>query len=203
MIDTSRVEAVVIGGSAGAFTGLKQLMPALPAALRVPVIIVLHQPQDRPSAVAAIFGRDTRPPVKEVDDKEPLSPGTVYLAPPGYHLLIESGRTAALTVDEPVHFSRPSIDVLFESAADVFGRSLLGVILSGANDDGARGAAAIERADGVVLIQDPETAEHATMPRAAYAAAPAAVVASIDGIAAILASLGESPTLQAPGNPHG
>lgn len=192
MIDTSRVEAVVIGGSAGAFSGLKQLMPALPASLRVPVIVVLHQPQDRPSAVAAIFGRDTLPPVKEVDDKEPLSPGTVYLAPPGYHLLVESTRTAALTVDEPVHFSRPSIDVLFESAADVYGRSLLGVILSGANDDGARGAAAIERAGGIMLIQDPETAEHATMPRAASAAAAAAAVAAIDGIAAVLASLGES-----------
>jgi len=188
-IDTSRVEAVVLGGSAGAFAGLRQLLPALPPTLRVPVVIVLHQPQDRPSAIVDIFGRGGVPPVKEIDDKEPLAPGIVFFAPPGYHLLIESTRTAALTVDEPVHFSRPSIDVLFESAAEVFGSALIGIILSGANQDGAAGLGAIERAGGIAMIQSPDSAEHPAMPQAAVAATTAAHVLSIDDIAAALATL--------------
>ena len=196
------VPLVTIGASLGGLAAVSTVLRGLPPRLEAALALVQHRRPDADSPLAMLLSKHSALPVREPEVDERWAPGIVYLAPPAYHMLVE-GDHFAFSIDAPVAFARPSIDVLFESAADVFGRSLLGVILSGANDDGARGAAAIERADGVVLIQDPETAEHATMPRAAYAAAPAAVVASIDGIAAILASLGESPTLQAPGNPHG
>ena len=140
-----RLDAIVIGGSAGALEALGRLLPALPADMSVAVAIVVHLPPTRPSHLAEVLGGKTRLPVKEVEDKEPVVPGTVYVAPPGYHLLIEKGRTFALSTDDLVHFSRPAIDVLFESAAEVYGDRLAGIILTGANADGARGLLAIKR----------------------------------------------------------
>lgn len=195
-IDAANIQAVVIGGSAGAFSALRALLPAFPPTLRVPVMIVLHVPSDRPSAVADVFRQLGSGRVKEAEDKEATEPGAIYFAPAGYHLLVESRCSLALAVDDPVFFSRPSIDVLFESAADAYGRGLLGVLLSGANQDGAAGLRKISTCGGATVIQDPSTAEHATMPSAALKAARPTAILSIDEIAALFATLGRpAPTV--------
>lgn len=131
---------------------------------------MLHLPPHRPSRLVEVLSARAALPVREPDDKEPLAPGVVYVAPPGYHLLVERDATFSLSVDEAVNFSRPSLDVLFESAADALGASLVGVVLSGASDDGAAGLAAIARAGGVTIVQAPASAEVPTMPEAALAA---------------------------------
>ncbi|MFL6578025.1 MAG: chemotaxis protein CheB, partial [Povalibacter sp.] len=129
----------------------------------------LHLPPRSPDGLPELLKRDCALPVKQAEDKEPLAPGTVYLAPPGYHLLLESHRAFALSIDAPVHFSRPSIDVLFESAADAYGRDLLAILLSGASSDGAAGLQEVHIAGGVTAVQAPDSAEAATMPAAALA----------------------------------
>jgi two-component system, chemotaxis family, protein-glutamate methylesterase/glutaminase len=165
----ARVDAIVIGGSSGSLDALAVLLPGIPAPCAVPIAIVIHLPPARPSQLSQVLAARTRLPVREVDDKEPAEPGVVYVAPPNYHLLIERGRTFALSDDEPVHFSRPAIDALFESAADAFGARLAGVLLSGANEDGAAGLAAIQRAGGVVIVQSPADSLSRSMPEAALA----------------------------------
>ncbi len=165
----ARFDALVIGGSAGSIEALSVLLPALPADLRASVFIVLHLPRERPSLLCDIFQPRCAVPLREAQDKEPVEPGTVYFAPPDYHLLVDAGPSMALSVDDPVHFSRPSIDVLFESAADVYGPQLLAVLLSGANQDGADGMAAVQRAGGVTVVQHPSSAQMTAMPEAALA----------------------------------
>ncbi len=179
----SSARAVVIGASAGALDALSILLPALPATFRLPVIVVVHIPADARSRLADIFRAKCAVDVREAEDKEPLAPGTVFFAPPDYHLLVEMNERLSLSTDEPVLYSRPSIDVLFESAADVYGASLIGIMLSGANEDGARGLSAIVEAGGAAIIQNPDEAFASTMPRAAMAACPSARVLSLDAIA--------------------
>lgn len=165
----NRYEAVVIGASAGGSAALAQLLPRLPATLLLAIIVVRHL---HSSQVGLPFPHQTRDwalPVKEADEKEPVRPGWIYFAPPNYHLLIESDRTFVLSIDERVNYVRPSIDVLFESAADVYGAHLIGVILSGANQDGAVGLRRIKERGGLTVVQDPATAEVALMPQAALA----------------------------------
>lgn len=188
-MSTHGLDAIVIGGSAGALEALSVLLPALPADTAVAVAIVVHLPPTRPSHLAEVLGSKTRLPVKEVEDKEPVVAGTVYVAPPGYHLLIEKGRTFALSTDELVHFSRPAIDVLFESASEAYGDRLAGIILTGSNTDGAHGLASIKRRGGLAVVQSPEGALVATMPEAAIAIAHADRVLPVRGIAALLATL--------------
>lgn len=166
--------AVVIGTSAGAVEALLQLLPHLPAAFPVPVLIVVHLPPDHSSALVDLFAAKCAIAVKEAEDKEDLVPGTVYFAPPNYHLLVEPDFRVSLSSDEPVLYSRPAIDVLFESAADAWGDSLVGIILSGANNDGAKGLQCIGVSGGAALVQLPETASVPVMPRAALAACPEA-----------------------------
>jgi two-component system chemotaxis response regulator CheB len=185
-----RIRAIVIGASAGGLEALSVLLPALPAALQAPVFIVLHLPRDRTSLLVDIFGPRCAVPVREAEDKEPVKPGTVYFAPADYHLLIDSGPTLALSADALVHYSRPSIDVLFESAADVYGPHLLGIILSGANQDGAEGLAAVHRAGGVTVVQSPEGAPSPYMLESALARTDADFVTSLEEIATILRALG-------------
>jgi two-component system chemotaxis response regulator CheB len=184
-----RIEALVIGASAGGVDALLTLLPALPASTKVPVMIVLHLPRHQPSALIEIFAPRCALPVREADDKEPIAPGTVYFAPPDYHLLVDQGPALALSTDEPVNYSRPAIDVLFESAADFYGRALGGIILTGANADGAAGLAAIRRAGGVTIVQQPDTAATSMMPQAALEAGPVDFVLPLDGIARLLRSL--------------
>lgn len=161
--------AVAIGASAGAIQALLRMLPALPADFALPILVVIHVPPGRRSELAGLFAGKCRVAVREAEDKEPIVPGTVYFAPPDYHMLVEEGGTLSLSTDEPVFFSRPSIDVLFESAADAYGAGLLGIVLTGANEDGARGLKAIAEAGGQVLVQDPASAYARTMPDAALA----------------------------------
>ncbi len=186
-----RFDAIVIGASAGGVEALLLLLPALPASLRASVLIVQHLPRNRPSLLAEIFGRRCALPVMEAEDKAAAEPGTVCFAPPDYHLLVEAGGRLALSVDEPVHYSRPSIDVLFQSAADVYRERLLGIVLTGANQDGAAGLAAIHRAGGTTLIEDPASAMFAPMPASALKRTPASRVLPLAGIGAFLSLLGE------------
>lgn len=190
----ARVEAIVIGASAGGVEALGAVLPALPARLDACVLVVLHLPRQRPSLLAEIFAAKCALPVREAQDKEPARPGIVYFAPPDYHLLVDAGPLLALSADPPVRFSRPSIDVLFESAADVFRERLLGVVLTGANADGADGLRAVLRAGGQALVQRPDEAKVSAMPEAALRRAAAAEVATLAQIAARFAALRVRPT---------
>lgn len=161
------VEAVVIGTSAGGLAALSVLVAGLEATFRLPLLVVQHIPSGVPTQLAEIFQRKTGLHVKEADEKEAVRGGTLYFAAPGYHLLVEQDTSLSLSQDDSVHFSRPSIDVLFESAADAWGERVAGILLTGANEDGAAGLEAIHRAGGLTIVQDPDEAEVDSMPRAA------------------------------------
>ncbi len=161
--------AIVIGGSAGSIDVLTQVLPQLAPTLGAPVIVVLHLPREQPSLLQSIFAPRCRLAVREAQDKEPLAPGSIYFAAPDYHLLVDAGPVLALSIDAPVHFSRPAIDVLFESAADAYGEHLTAVLLSGANADGAQGLLAVQRAGGTTVVQAPASAYCPAMPEAALA----------------------------------
>ncbi|WP_247466070.1 chemotaxis protein CheB [Bradyrhizobium sp. 62] len=185
-------DAIVIGASAGALEALSVLLMALPAEFSLPLMVVVHLPPDRRSVLAELLQQKCRISVREAEDKEPVSGGTVYLAPPDYHLLVEPDKTLALSSDEPVLFSRPSIDVLFESAADAYGSALIAIVLTGANSDGAKGMCAVVAVDGIAIVQNPESAFASTMPRSALELTPSARVMTLDAIAAYLREVGVS-----------
>jgi two-component system, chemotaxis family, protein-glutamate methylesterase/glutaminase len=178
---------VVIGVSAGGLDAVCTLLGALPADCPLALVVVQHRSKDS-DALCEIFADCTALPVHEVTDKMPLEPGNVYLAPPDYHLLLEDGHFA-LSTDAPEMYSRPSIDVAFESAADSYGARLVGVVMTGANHDGARGLGRIVECGGHAIVQDPATAEVRTMPVAALGAVPSADVLPLDEIAARLLAL--------------
>jgi two-component system chemotaxis response regulator CheB len=178
--------AVVIGASAGALEALSVILPALPEDFALPVFIVVHIPPDKKSVLAELFRAKCALPVREVEDKEPILGGTIYFAPPDYHLLVEDELTLSLSVEEQVLFSRPSIDVLFESASDVYGPGLVGLVLTGANHDGASGLRSIVSAGGVALVQSPKVAFSAAMPEAAISACPTAHILSLTEITSFL-----------------
>jgi two-component system, chemotaxis family, protein-glutamate methylesterase/glutaminase len=183
-------EAIVIGASAGALEALTDLLPGLPADYRLPILIVVHLPPDKTSLFAELMRARCAIRVREAEDKEPIEPGVAYFAAPDYHLLVEQDKRLSLSDDEPVLFSRPSIDVLFESAADAYGGGLIGVVLTGANSDGANGLRAVVEAGGVAVIQEPGSAYAAAMPEAAIAACPDARVLPVNEIAAYLQEAG-------------
>lgn len=179
-------KAVVIGASAGAVETLSALLPTLPADYALPVIIVVHLPPDKKSVLAEVLQNKCTIRVHEAEDKEALQSGTAYICPPDYHLLVESGGFLSLSTEEPVLYSRPSIDVLFETAADAYGPQLIGIILTGANSDGTAGLHAVIEAGGVGLVQKPGEAYAATMPQTALDACPSAHALSIDEISLYL-----------------
>jgi two-component system chemotaxis response regulator CheB len=191
-----QIDAVAIGASAGGIEALSLLIPALPADTRAAIFVVLHLPRDRPSLLVDIFQRKTLLKVREAQDKEPVEAGTVYFAPSDYHLLVDRGPQVALSVDDPVHHSRPSIDVLFESAADLYGKRLLGIILTGANEDGAQGLAAIHDAGGTTIVQEPASASSPQMVTAALKLRRPDHVLPLPAIAELLATLGTKPAVQ-------
>ena len=164
-----RYKIIVIGTSAGGMEALKIILPVLPPAFPAPVVVVQHMSSQSDGFMIKYLNSISSIRVKEAEEKEILNPGTVYFAPPNYHLLIENDNTLSLSVEQKVNFSRPSIDVLFESAVYAFGGSIVGVILTGANNDGAKGLAKIKKAGGFVIVQSPETAYSDSMPRAAIA----------------------------------
>lgn len=185
----TRIEAIVLGASAGAVEALFLLLPTLPRGYALPLLVVVHSPPDQKSVLAELFQTRCQIEVKEAEDKEPIRAGTIYFAPPNYHLLVEPDRRLSLSSDAPVLFSRPSIDVLFESAADVYGPALAGIILTGASSDGARGLQAVCEAGGIALVQSPESAHAPAMPVAALAASPSACVLSLEQMAEFLQDL--------------
>lgn len=194
-----RVEAIVIGASAGGIEALTALLPALPAGATVAVFVVLHLPRSGSSLLVEIFTPRCALRVEEAMDKQPVRAGSVCFAPPDYHLLIErdtgtgTGTAAAhriaLSIDEPVHHSRPSIDVLFESAADVFRERLLGIVLTGGNEDGAAGLAAVQAAGGLTAVQDPEEAQVRRMPDSALERIAPDFVLPLAGLAELLSTV--------------
>ena len=163
------LQALLIGASAGGVEALLQLLEDLPPNYRLPVVCLLHVPDRNDSLLAELLARRLRLPAKEAEDKEYLRGGVVYVAPAGYHLSIESDHSFSLSREEPRHFSRPSIDILFESAADAYGAALAAALLTGANEDGAAGLLAIQQAGGLTLVQEPSDAQVPTMPEAALA----------------------------------
>lgn len=188
---SSSYQAVAMGASAGGVDALGEILPSLPRAYPLAVIIVLHIPDDQPSFLCEAFRGRVALDVKEADEKEPIRPGIIYFAPPGYHLLVEKDRSFSLSTELPVLHSRPSIDVMFESAADAYGRGLVGVLMTGASEDGARGLRCIQQAGGQVLLQDAARARASRMPNAGAALVSPARVHSLAEIAALLAGLAE------------
>jgi two-component system, chemotaxis family, protein-glutamate methylesterase/glutaminase len=185
------IDLVVIGGSAGAIEVLHRVLGQLPARLEPATAIVIHVPPDGPNLLPEIFTTPAGSRVKLAEDKEPIVGGTIYFATPDYHLLVERGRTFALSMDERVHFSRPAIDVLFESAAEAYGDRLMGVILSGANADGAAGLKAIAAAGGITVVQSLESAEMIAMPAAALQAVPDCIEVDVEALAELLSNYGD------------
>lgn len=185
-------DAVVVGCSAGGLAALRTILARLPTDFAPAIVIVSHVGPGGGGSMARILDDSCRLPVTEAAEKDAVESGRIYVAPADYHLLIESDRTFSLSVDPPVNFSRPSIDVLFEAAADVYGAALVGVLLTGANDDGARGLEDIVAAGGTTVVQDPATAEAETMPRSAIERGAATFVETLDDLAGRLISLAEA-----------
>lgn len=179
---------VVIGTSWGGLAALTRLLGALPGDFNIPVVVVQHRSKESERLLPQLLQDATELTVCEMEDKDPLVPGTVHLAPANYHALIDTG-SITLTVEDPVRFSRPSIDLLFISAADTYRSGTIGVVLTGANEDGSRGLKHIVQRGGLALVQDPTTAEIPIMPAAAIKLVPSAEVLRLDGIAPRLIEL--------------
>jgi two-component system chemotaxis response regulator CheB len=179
---------VAIGTSWGGLSALTKLLGALPADFGIPIVLVQHRSKDSERLLVQLLQDATAMRVCEIEDKDPLTPGTVHVAPANYHVLIEGGY-ASLTIEEPVRFSRPSIDVTFTSAADTYRSKAIGVVLTGANEDGARGLAHIVKRGGRALVQDPKTAEIPIMPAAAIRAVPTGEILPLEALAPRLIEL--------------
>jgi len=185
----AKYEALVIGVSAGGMKALGEIIPKLPPNFRLSVIIVQHREKDANDFLANYLNKMSNLQVKEAKLRESINTGMIYLAPGGYHLLIEDDKTFTLSVEPQVNYARPSIDVLFESAAYVYGERLIGVILTGANRDGAQGLKKIKETGGVTIVQDPETAEYNQMPLAAIQATKVDHILKLNDIAPYLIHL--------------
>ncbi len=182
-------DAVIIGVSMGGMHALKTILPCLPQGFSIPVIIVLHQSTTIDSSLATLLNGMFDIDIKEAELGEPIIPGHVYLSQPGYHLLVEQDKTFSFSIDPPINFSIPSIDVLFESAADAYGEGLVGIILTGANGDGSQGLKAVGQCGGLTVVQDPTTAEARAMPEAAIAIANVKHILPLDNIGAFILGL--------------
>ena len=190
-------DLVCIGASWGGLTAVGQVLTDLPEDFDLPIAIAQHRHRDsQPETLAELLQAKTDRPVLDVDDKMPIASRHVYIAPPNYHLLVERG-SFALSVDEHIQYARPSIDVLFETAAHAYGAGVIGIVLTGANADGALGLARIKNAGGVALIQDPRGAARRTMPDAAIAATVADAVLPVEEIANFLYGLWVNPVVSA------
>lgn len=189
MSKTSKYQAVAIGASAGGTNALQKILPFLPADFPLPIVIAQHLHPLQDGAAIIHYSGGCALTVKDADEKESIRPGFVYFAPPNYHLLIEDERTFSLSIDSKVHFTRPSVDVLFESAADAYGAGLIGIVLSGANQDGAAGLLRIKQRGGLTIAQDPQDAEISYMPQAAIEIASPEHILSANAICKFLSEL--------------
>ncbi len=184
-----KYKAVVIGSSAGGFHALKKIIPLLPADFSLPVLIVQHISPTSDNYMAKYLDKLSQVTVKEADEKEELKPGTVYISPPNYHLLVEEDLTISLSTDPKKNYSRPSIDILFETASYAFGDQLIGIILTGANNDGSQGLKMISDSGGLCIVQNPLEAESNCMPSSAIDVAKPQKVLSLSEIARNLISI--------------
>ena len=182
-------EAIVIGVSAGGLKALDTIFPHLPADFALGIIVVQHLHPSAEDSLACRLNKSCALAVKQADEKESIAPGVIYIAPPDYHLMVEEDRTFSLSLDEPVKYARPSIDVLFETAADAYGSKIVGIVLTGANTDGSHGLKRINESGGLTIVQDPATAEVETMPRAAIAATQVDHVLPLEEIGPFLVDL--------------
>ncbi|MDP2724100.1 MAG: chemotaxis protein CheB [Bacteroidales bacterium] len=182
-------KAIVIGASTGGFYALKRLITALPDGLDFPILVVQHISPNSDNFMAKYLNGISKLTVKEADEKEPILPGNVYIAPPNYHMLVEEDFTIGLSTEEKIRYARPSIDVLFESAVFAYGAQLIGIVLTGANNDGAHGLSAIKKAGGLTIAQLPSEAEADMMPQSAIDLAKPHHILPIDGIAKLLTEL--------------
>ncbi|SFW39329.1 chemotaxis protein CheB [Luteibacter sp. UNCMF366Tsu5.1] len=185
----SRHAAIVMGCSAGGLTALQRVLPGLDARLPVPVVICCHTGSPNVSLLVELLAHASSLPVVEAQERSMAAPGVVHVAPTGYHLLVEADLHFSLSVDPKVTYARPSIDVLFEAAADAWRETLIAVLMTGANSDGANGLLAVRRAGGYAIVQDPDEAESDVMPRAGLAAAGADACLPLDDIATRLNAL--------------
>jgi len=183
------IEAIVIGASAGGVQALLRLLQILPTGFHLPVIAVLHLPKAQESHLAEVFRLHVKMPVSQVQDKQRIAPGQIYFAPPDYHLSVERDRSFSLSCEEPVHYSRPAIDILLSSAADAYGPALAAMLLTGASHDGAEGLAYVKAAGGLTFVQDPAEAESATMPQAAIDRCQPDNVLNLQGLQAALLAM--------------
>lgn len=181
-------DIIVVGASLGGLKAVQAILAKIPPGFQVPVAIVQHRQADAQDLLVGLLQRHTSIMVREAEDKEEIRPGSIYLAPTDYHLLVEPG-FFALSTESPVCHARPSIDVLFESAADSYRNNVLGVVLTGAGNDGARGAVRVRRAGGTVVVQQPDTAECRDMPAAALCEVPDACTCDVEQIAAFVADV--------------
>ena len=185
----NRRHAIVIGSSTGGFYALKKIITSLPEGFSIPILIAQHISPNSDNFMAKYFDGLSHVLVKEADEKEPVLPGVVYIAPPNYHLLVEEDFTLTLSTEEKRNYARPSVDVLFESAAYAFGNKLIGVVLTGANQDGAKGLLTIKNFGGITIVQDPKEAEAYVMPQSALETANPDFVLSLSEIAQKLIDL--------------
>jgi two-component system, chemotaxis family, protein-glutamate methylesterase/glutaminase len=175
-------DIVTVGTSLGGLQALITILREIPTDFRVPIVVAQHRSATDSEGFGSILGQYSRLPIREVEDKDPIQEGYVYISPAGYHLLIERNQFS-LSTDDPVMFARPSIDVLFESAADAYGPGLVAVVLTGASRDGSAGLARVKGQGGYTIVQDPATAEAELMPRAAIAAVAVDQILPIESIA--------------------
>ena len=184
-----KYRCISIGVSAGGMEALSIIIPGLPASFPVPVVVIQHISPHSDNYMTRHLDNISAIKVKEVDEKEKIKPGIVYTAPPNYHVLLEEDETFSLSVEERVNFARPSIDVFFQSAADVYGPHLVGVVLTGANNDGSQGLKMIKEKGGLTIVQDPDTADVDGMPRAAIAATKIDHILTLEQICPFLLQL--------------
>jgi len=186
------VKAVAIGASAGGITALLRLLKPLPASFPLPIFVVLHVPKERDSKLAEVFQHHLKISVHQAQDKEWIKAGIVYFAGSGYHLSVEKNFSFSLSCEDPESFARPSIDIMMQSAADAYGDALVGIILTGANHDGAAGLANIKAAGGLTVVQDPTEAETPIMPQTAINFCKPDLILKLDEINRLLAALGQN-----------
>lgn len=186
---SKKYKAIVIGVSSGGMEAMKIIFSTLPADFETPIVIVQHISPRSDSQWISILDKSCKLQLKEADEKEKIQKGYIYIAPPNYHLLIEKDQTFSLTIGERVNYARPAIDVLFETAAAAFRGSLIGIVLTGANHDGAAGLKAIKECGGLCMVQDPKTAVSAYMPETAIATVKPDYILPISGILELLISL--------------
>lgn len=182
MSNSPTYQAIVIGASSGGLLALKRLLPALPEEFPCPILIVQHISPVSENYLTVILDKVSQIRVKEADEKEIILPGTAYIAPPDYHLLVEANKTLSFSVEDKVNYSRPSIDVLFQTAADAYKDHLIGILLTGANADGSEGMSYIKKRGGFTIVQDPAEAESPFMPKSAIQRNPPDLILTLDEI---------------------